>query len=142
MTPSPSTGIPGVVMIDGERITYFGKLELMGFGDPDFEGIYPMVPLDDPNSTANYLDFNNGKYVPEIFTYNGKFTTDVYVNWHIFKPLHLVAGVDNLFNVHPDFGVNQQAKYWAGNNETGGPWDGVQMGFNGMRIFTRLQYRF
>jgi hypothetical protein len=25
MTPSPSTGIPGVVMIDGERITYFGK---------------------------------------------------------------------------------------------------------------------
>jgi iron complex outermembrane receptor protein len=126
----------------GTRVTYFGKVELTGFGDPDYDGVYPMVPLDDPNSTNNYLDFNGGKYVPEIFTYNGKFTTDIYVNYQIIKPLHLILGVDNLFNVHPDLSANPRAKYWAGNNETGGAWDGVQMGFNGMRIFTRLQFRF
>lgn len=126
----------------GARVTYFGKLELTGFGDPDYDGIYPMVPVDDPAASPNAVDFNNGKYVPEIFTSSGKFTTDIYFNWHIFKPLHLIAGVDNLFNVHPDFAVNPQAKYWAGNNETGGPWDGVQMGYNGMRIFTKLQFRF
>ena len=126
----------------GARFTYFGKLELTGFGDPDYDGIYPMVPVDDRAASPNAVDFNNGKYVPEIFTSSGKFTTDIYINWHIFKPLHFIAGVDNLFNVHPDLAVNPQAKYWAGNNETGGPWDGVQMGYNGMRIFTRLQFRF
>jgi iron complex outermembrane receptor protein len=126
----------------GTRITYFGKVELTGFGDPDYDGIYPMVPVDDPSAASNALGFNGGKYVPEIFAYNGKFTTDVYFNWHIFKPLHLILGADNLFNVHPDFAVNPQAKYWAGNNETGGPWDGVQMGFNGMRIFTKLSFKF
>ena len=126
----------------GTRITYFGKMELTGFGDPDYDGIYPMVPLDDPNSTSNYLDFNGGRYVPEIFAYNGKFTTDIYVNYQIIKSLNLIMGVDNLFNVHPNLSANPKAKYWAGNNETGGAWDGVQMGFNGMRIFTKLQYRF
>jgi iron complex outermembrane receptor protein len=126
----------------GVRVTYFGKLELTGFGDPDYDGIYPMVPVDDLAASPNAVDFNNGKYVPEIFTSSGKFTSDIYFNWRIFKQLNLIAGVDNLFNVHPDLAVNPQAKYWAGNNETGGPWDGVQMGYNGMRIFTRLQFRF
>ena len=101
-----------------------------------------MVPVDDRAASPNAVDFNNGKYVPEIFTSSGKFTTDIYINWHIFKPLHFIAGVDNLFNVHPDLAVNPQAKYWAGNNETGGPWDGVQMGYNGMRIFTKLLFKF
>jgi iron complex outermembrane receptor protein len=126
----------------GTRVTYFGKVELTGFGDPDYDGIYPMVPLDDPNSTGNYLDFNGGRYTPEIFAFNGKFTTDVYFNWHVVKPLHFIFGVDNLFNVHPDFAVSPRAKYWAGNNETGGPWDGVQMGYNGMRLFTKLIFKF
>jgi iron complex outermembrane receptor protein len=126
----------------GVRVTYFGKLELTGFGDPDYDGIYPMVPVDDLAASPNAVDFNNGKYVPEIFTSSGKFTTDIYFNWRIFKQLNLIAGVDNLFNVHPDLAVNPQAKYWAGNNETGGPWDGVQMGYNGMRIFSKLSFRF
>jgi iron complex outermembrane receptor protein len=126
----------------GARVTYFGKVELTGFGDPDYDGIYPMVPVDDPTASPNAVNFNNGKYVPEIFAYTGKFTTDIYVNYQIIKSLSFIAGVDNLFNIHPNLAVNPQAKYWAGNNETGGPWDGVQMGYNGMRIFTRLQFRF
>jgi iron complex outermembrane receptor protein len=126
----------------GARVTYFGKVELTGFGDPDYDGIYPMVPVDDPTASPNAVNFNNGKYVPEIFAYTGKFTTDIYVNYQIIKSLSFIAGVDNLFNIHPNLAVNPQAKYWAGNNETGGPWDGVQMGYNGIRIFTRLQFRF
>jgi iron complex outermembrane receptor protein len=125
----------------GARITYFGRLELTGFGSPDYDGIYPMVPVDDLAASPNAIDFNNGKYVPEIFTSTGKFTTDIYFNWRIFKSLHFIAGVDNLFNVHPDLAVNPQAKYQAGNNETGGPWDGVQMGYNGMRFFSRIQFK-
>jgi iron complex outermembrane receptor protein len=45
-----------------------------------------------------------------------------------------------LFNVHPDIGVNPLAKGWAGDNESGGPWDSVQMGFNGMRLFVKLSF--
>jgi iron complex outermembrane receptor protein len=52
------------------------------------------------------------------------------------------AGADNLLNTHPNLGVNQLAKGWAGDNESGGPWDSVQMGFNGMRIFTKLSFNF
>lgn len=101
-----------------------------------------MVPVDDLAASPNAINFNNGKYVPEIFTSTGKFTTDIYFNWHIARSFHLISGVDNLLNVHPDFAVNPQAKYQAGNNETGGPWDSIQMGSNGMRLFTRLLFKF
>lgn len=129
-------------LLFGARVTYFGGLELTGFGDPDYNGIYPMVPVDDLAASPNAINFNNGKYVPEIFTSTGKFTTDIYFNWHIARSFHLISGVDNLLNVHPDFAVNPQAKYQAGNNETGGPWDSIQMGSNGMRLFTRLLFKF
>ncbi|MGF2412371.1 hypothetical protein [Ferruginibacter sp.] len=39
-------------------------------------------------------------------------------------------------------GVSQQAKGWAGDNESGGSWDSVQMSFNGRRIFTKLAFNF
>jgi iron complex outermembrane receptor protein len=52
------------------------------------------------------------------------------------------AGVDDVFNVHPDLGVNPQAKGWFGDNESGGPWDSVQMGFNGRKLFTKLAFNF
>ena len=54
--------------------------------------------------------------------------------------LSLFIGVDNLFNVHSDLGVNPLAKGWFGDNESGGPWDSVQMGFNGMRVFGKLAF--
>lgn len=124
----------------GTHITSFGKIRLMGFGDgaspagdnPNYSGINPMVPTDaDPNV-----------YVPEVFNYNAKFVTDVYGSYKICKKATLFLGADNLFNVHPDLGVNQQAKYWAGDNESGGPWDSVQMGFNGLRLFTKVVINF
>lgn len=126
----------------GARVTYFGNVQLTGFGDPDYDGIYPMVPPVDPSTATNTLNFNDGIYVPEIFNYRGKFTTDIYSNIQLSKKVSFIIGADNIFNVHPDFAVNPEAKWWAGNNETGGPWDGVQMGYNGLRLFTKLAFKF
>jgi len=117
----------------GARITYFGEVTLTGFG-VNGDGINPEVPTD-ADATGNTL-------VPEIFNYKGKFTTDLYMNYQFSKKTSIVAGIDNIFNVHPDYAINPLAKGWAGDNETGGPWDGVQMGYNGLRMFTKLVFKF
>jgi iron complex outermembrane receptor protein len=109
---------------------------LKGFGDatpdnPNYAGINPMVPSD-----------ANGTYVPENFNYNGKLVTDLFVSFKFCKAASIFFGADNLLNVHPDLGVVQAARGWAGDNESGGPWDSVQMGFNGRRLFTKLAFSF
>lgn len=115
----------------GTRLTYFGKVDILGYGE-DGLGINPQVPTDaDPN-----------KYVADEYLYSGKLVTDLYIGYKLTKQLSLFTGVDNLLNVHPDFGVAPGAKGWAFNNETGGPWDAVQMGGNGMRFFVRLGLQF
>ena len=121
----------------GTHLTYFGKIKLLGFGtstpsNPNSTGINPQVPTDlDPNVL-----------VPEEFNFNNKITTDVYFTYRFTKNVSIFLGADNLLNEHPDLGVNQRAKGWAGDNESGGPWDSVQMGFNGMRIFSKLAFNF
>ncbi|MEO5674177.1 MAG: TonB-dependent receptor, partial [Chitinophagales bacterium] len=115
----------------GTRFTYFGEVTILGYGD-DGLGIDPMVPTDaDP-----YV------LVPDEYVYSGKVVTDLYFGYRISKNLNLNIGADNIFNVHPDLGVVQSAKYWAFNNETGGPWDAVQMGGNGLQLFARLGLTF
>lgn len=119
----------------GTHLTYYGKIVLLGFGDatadnPNQTGINPMVPSDaDPNV-----------YVPERFNFNGKLVTDLFASYKFSRRITFFAGADNLFNVHPDIGVNPLAKGWFGDNESGGPWDSVQMGFNGMRVFAKLAF--
>jgi iron complex outermembrane recepter protein len=122
------------------QFTYFGKIVLMGFGDgespagdnPNYSGINPQVPTDaDPT-----------KYVPEVFNYSGKVVTDISASYKFSKKVTLFIGADNLFNVHPNLGVNPLAKWWYGDNETGGPWDSVQMGFNGLRLFGKVAFNF
>jgi iron complex outermembrane receptor protein len=111
----------------GTRLTRFGEVILLGYGE-DGSGIDPKVPIDkDP-----------GKYVRDEYTYSPKFVTDVFLNYNFSKGLIIHAGADNMFNVHPDFGVAPGAKGWAFNNEPAGPFDAVQMGGNGMRFFVRL----
>jgi iron complex outermembrane receptor protein len=124
----------------GLHFTSFGKIVLLGFGDgsspsgdnPNYSGINPQVPS----------DANSNIYVPEVFNYNGKITTDIYASYKFTKKVSFFIGADNLFNVHPDLGVNPAAKGWAGDNESGGPWDSVQMGFNGMKLFAKLAFDF
>ena len=123
----------------GAHFTSYGKIVLLGFGDgsspsgdnPNYSGINPQVPSD-----------KDGTYVPEVFNFNSKITTDIYASYKFSKKISLFIGADNLFNTHPDLGVNPLAKGWAGDNESGGPWDSVQMGFNGMRLFTKLAFNF
>jgi iron complex outermembrane receptor protein len=115
----------------GTRLTYFGELSILGYGE-DGLGINPMVPSD---ADANVL-------VPDRYNYSGKLVTDLYFGYKFNDKLSLSLGADNIFNVHPDLGINPLARGWAFNNETGGPWDAVQMGGNGIRLFARIGFNF
>lgn len=114
----------------GTRLHYFGKVVLQGYGE-DALGIDPQVPT----------DIGSG-YVPDVYVYGGKFVPDAYVAFKFNDHFTLNLGVDNFANVHPDLGYAPGAAGWAFNNETGGPWDAVQMGGNGLRAFTRLAVNF
>jgi iron complex outermembrane receptor protein len=136
----------------GMHFTYFGNIKTLGFGwtgfanktgtdgpgDPlisgSFSGIDPYVDIDGFSDGVNI--------VREEFNYRGKITTDIYGSYKICKRLTLFAGVDNLFSVHPDFAAVKNAKLEAFDNETGGPWESVQMGFNGSRLFVKLAFDF
>lgn len=131
----------------GARGTYYGKIKLLGYGytgddallgtgqpgDPNLigTGISPLVALD-----------ADGKLVPELFNYNGKVVTDVYFSFRFNKHITWFLGADNVLNTHPDLGYVKGARLSAYDGETGGPWDGVQMGFNGRRLFTKVSLNF
>jgi iron complex outermembrane recepter protein len=107
----------------GSNITAYGKIVLLGFGD---------VPSDlDPNLL-----------VPEIYNYNSKVVADVFVSYKITKNINIFAGADNVMNIHPDLGINPLAKSFSGDNESGGAWDSVQMGYNGRKVFTKIVFNF
>ncbi len=142
----------------GTHFTYFGNVKSKGFGwtgfsnlagtggpgDPNisgsFTGIDPYVDLD------NYLDANYSgdgiHIVPETFNYRAKITTDLFLTYKISKNVNLFFGADNIFNVHPDFAAVPGARRESFDNETGGAWESVQMGFNGRRLFTKLTFEF
>jgi len=115
----------------GVRVTRFGKLRILGYGESG-TGVDPMVPSDADPSV----------FLPDVYNYNGKTVTDLYFGFRLKKYATLYVGADNIFNVHPDLGYVPGALGWAFNNETGGPWDAVQMGGNGTRLFARLAFSF
>lgn len=123
----------------GLRFTYFGKLSTMGYGDgatddftPPFErgDLYAYVPAD-----------ADGHKVKDQYFYGGKLVPDIYMSYQFTNKISLYWGVDNFTNVHPDMSFAPGAKGWAYNNETGGPWDAVQMGSNGLRMFVRVGFK-
>jgi iron complex outermembrane receptor protein len=124
----------------GIHFASYGKIVLLGFGDaaspsgdnPNYSGINPQVPSDADGSV----------YIPEVFNYKEKITTDIYFSYKFSRMVSIFIGVDNLFNVHSTLGVNPLAKGYAQDNESGGAWDSVQMGFNGRRLFTKVALNF
>jgi iron complex outermembrane receptor protein len=113
----------------GTRVTYYGKMKLLGYG-LDGTGINPLVPIDlDPS----ILVLNE-------YVYRGKFVNDLFLDFNINKLFKLEIGINNLMNIHPDFAVTNGAKQWAYNNETGGAWDAVQMGASGRFIYTKVSF--
>jgi iron complex outermembrane recepter protein len=133
----------------GTHLTYYGKLTTQGYGydtlagaapgTPGGAGIsdqglgyYPVVATDNGNSS-----------VPENFVFNGKMTTDLYFTYKINKHFTWILGADNIFNVHPDISATVGAKNASwGDSESGGPFDAVQMGYNGIRLFTKVAIHF
>jgi iron complex outermembrane receptor protein len=94
-------------------------------------GIDPKVPLDDGSG-----------YVKDEYVYGAKIPVDIYLGYRLSDKFTINIGCDNILNTHPDLGVAPGAKGWAYNTETGGPWDAVQMGGNGRRLFARLSFGF
>ena len=136
----------------GVKVNYFGNMKSLGFGwtglasaantggpgDPaisgSFTGIDPYVDID---------GYSDGVHVEkEVFNYKGKFTTDLFISYKFCKEATIFIGADNLLNVHPDFAAVKNARYEAFDNEAGGPWESVQMGFNGRRLFAKLAINF
>ncbi|MBC6491042.1 TonB-dependent receptor domain-containing protein [Flavihumibacter stibioxidans] len=123
----------------GARLTYFGKITLLGYGDGTAEDFTPEFNRGD--LYAYVPDDNTGAPVKDQYVYNGKLVTDLFMSYQFSKRFGLYWGVDNLLNVHPDMSFAPGAKWWAFNNETGGPWDAVQMGANGLRLFARVGFK-
>jgi iron complex outermembrane receptor protein len=125
----------------GTRFTYFGDVKELGFGETS-------APANAPDPFFPYVTLDaSGTAIPEIFDFSPKVTTDLYASLKINKTMALTVGVDNLFNVHPDTNVikgsvNPNSGSSFGDSESGGPFEAVQMGFNGMRIFTKLVFHF
>lgn len=115
----------------GARLSYYGEVTLLGYGE-DGLGINPMVPT----------DADETKYVEDKYVYGARLVPDLYLGVRLSEQATINLGVDNLTNSHPDLALAPGAAGWAFNNETGGPWDAVQMGGNGRRFFLRLGVNF
>jgi iron complex outermembrane receptor protein len=122
----------------GARATYFGKVSLLGYGDSEPTDFNP--PFDRGDLYAFVPADVDSRPVKDLFEYSSKLVTDVYMSYRVSNNVTLFLGADNITNEHPDLGINPEAKYWAFNNETGGPWDAVQMGGNGVRLFARVAF--
>jgi iron complex outermembrane recepter protein len=119
----------------GATLTSFGGTKVLGFGAPTAEnpyygGINPQI-----KDAA-------GNLISEVANYKTKIVADVFVSYRITKAVSIFAGVDNAFNIHPDFSADPLAKDNFNGNETGGPWDAIQMGYNGRKVFTKLVLNF
>jgi iron complex outermembrane receptor protein len=124
----------------GTRFTYFGKMVIMGYGDGTASGFNP--PFDRGDLYAYVPADSDGRPVKDQYNYYGKLVSDLYFSYRLTKAVTAFIGADNIFNVHPDLGINREARAWAFNNETGGPWDAVQMGGNGIRLFAKIGVNF
>jgi len=129
----------------GTHLTYYGQLTTQGFGYSSLPNAAPNGPggagiSDQGLGYDPYVTTDDGsKVVPENFIFHGKLTTDVYTSYQLCKAVSWVIGVDNIFNVHPDLAVTAGAHMASwGDSESGGPFESVQMGYNGMRFFSRL----
>lgn len=123
----------------GARLTLFGKTTILGYGDGTAEDFDP--PFNRGDLYAYVPSDTDGSPVKDEYVYDPRLTTDIYASYRFNKKLSLYLGVDNIFNSHPNLGFAPGARSWAFNNETGGPWDAVQMGGNGMRFFARVGFK-
>ena len=88
------------------------------------------------NLRANYFGaINLINYSVEEYTYSPKTTLDASIGYDITSNMHLTIGAANLLNTYPDPTDPYET-------ETGGAWDAVQMGFNGLFMYSKLGFKF
>jgi iron complex outermembrane recepter protein len=133
----------------GTYLTYWGKVTTQGYGYSTEAGAQPGQPGGAGISDAGlgydpYVELDNGTgTVPENFVFSGKMTTNLYFLYKINRNLTWTIGADNIFNVHPDISATAGAKNASwGDSESGGPFDAVQMGYDGIRLFTKVTLHF
>jgi iron complex outermembrane recepter protein len=80
---------------------------------------------------ANYIyeDLDNA-----LEFYSPKVTTDMSVGYKFKNGLQFNLGANNIFDVYPKLGSDLI------NNESGGPFDACQMGWNGRNYFLKVKY--
>lgn len=71
--------------------------------------------------------------------YDVRYTTDLSFGYDFTKNFSWIIGSKNLFNQYPSL---QKEAVSAGNTESGGIFDPVQMGFLGRQVFTSIQFNF
>ena len=109
----------------GSHFTYYGRIKILGYG---YDQSYPpLVTLDNSNTQ-----------VLEQFNYTGKVVSDVYFSFKLSKAATIFLGSDNIFNVHPNYGIVPGARQSAYDGEAGAAWDPVQMGFNGRKLYAKI----
>jgi iron complex outermembrane receptor protein len=84
-------------------------------------------------------------YDPKPYEYKGAVTIDLSLGYDLTKNISLFVGTVNLTNQYPQWkyedglGASPDAVgYDPYQTETGGAWDAVQMGFDGMFLYARL----
>lgn len=88
------------------------------------------------NLRANYFgEIKLINYSGNEYTYSPKTTLDASIGYDITSNMHLTLGGTNLLNTYPDPTDPYET-------ETGGAWDAVQMGFNGLFMYTKLGFKF
>lgn len=71
--------------------------------------------------------------------YDPRITTDLSFGYEFSKKFNWVLGGKNIFNKYPTLQYDHVS---AGNTESGGIFDPVQMGFSGRQVYTMLTYKF
>ena len=88
------------------------------------------------NLRANYFgEIKLINYSGNEYTYSPKTTLDASIGYDITSNMHLTLGGTNLLNTYPDPTDPYET-------ETGGAWDAVQMGFNGLFMYSKLGFKF
>ena len=133
----------------GTHLTYYGKVVTQGYGYSSLPGAAAGGPggagiSDQGLGYDPYVTTDNGNsVVPENFIFHGKLVTDLYASYQLNKHISWVIGADNIFNVHSDIAATVGAKMASwGDTESGGPFKSVQMGYNGLRFFSKFLFNF
>ncbi|ASZ14233.1 TonB-dependent receptor [Chitinophaga pendula] len=125
----------------GREDVYFSKREeafLLASAPPSKLNLTLDYRFRSFNANLRFVRFDRVKlidYNGDYDTFDPRITTDLSLGYQFGKVVTLVIGGSNLFNVLP----NRQDAVLT---DSGGPYEPVQMGFNGTTFFSKLAFKF